>query len=882
MRPRSVDLTAEQFAVPSHPVQSDHFMDVLEEDLVNAGHVPSRVLPEDDLGLPGLRGSPRLSHQMASGRSFLQTTIGDTSFLPPDPEDPRRCSTGVKTRGSPLSGSPTEEVRKSLQFVDSEHNSEAEEEVVVEGGEEPSYVQQQDKSNQFAPVNSLGFQLPIIKTQEEEEENCRLSSDTFITSPAPPTLSVIQEERSSQMASTGRSQLGSESREQQQQQQGDNETVTEKRTPARPRRSTISYTTQNIEDIASSEEKIKEEEHLEEKAPTGLMFFPISPDQSKGEKRKSEEGPGKRAAQETKRIRVPAEPKSLPAKAPAVRAVKNPAPPRPMRAMNNPHVTKTVPKGKTMEAKAQSMPSKSTVSRVPSQPMRRLQLGGKKSSLIHRPNPFASRNMYYDDKWVEKQERGFTRWLNFMLTPQSLEEETSMVPGAVDVAKLWSQCTKDVRVPRAPTREVLSLRAYTARREMNRLRRNACKLWQSSQVASVVSRLELEIDKLRLVIRKDRNFNRDVGMKQKLLQLLLSYNPLWLRIGLETVYGELVSLGNNSDVLGLSRFLVTRLLSNPEILAEWAHPSVPHSYRDGHQEALNRFALKKFLELVYFLDAAKEARMIRMNPCLFCPDSEFKSSREMLLTFSKEFLQGEGDVTKHLAYMGYTVKHKQTKLDEFDYAVTNFRTDLRCGLRLARVAELLTGSVLAAQMRVPAISRTQKVHNTEVAVTAYKAGGYDVPSSITAKDLVDGHQEKTLQFLWSIIFGHSLSQVLDVSKLKEEIVHLRRSLRARAALGEHVALSGQKWLQELASRSPGQKRGLELGETVSLLLQWAQLVTAHHGVHVENWTVSWADGRGLCLLVNHYQPTLLEAAEIQHQTTLTHQVICSGTKSDCH
>jgi len=229
-------------------------------------------------------------------------------------------------------------------------------------------------------------------------------------------------------------------------------------------------------------------------------------------------------------------------------------------------------------------------------------------------------------------------------------------------------------------------------------------------------------------------------------------------------------------------------------------------------------------------------------------------------------------VTKHLAYMGFTVKHKQTKLDEFDYAVTNFRTDLRCGIRLARVAELLTGSVLAAQMRVPAISRTQKVHNTEVAVSAYKDGGFDVPSSITAKDLVDGHQEKTLQFLWSIIFGHSLSQVLDVSKLKEEIVHLRRSLRARAALGESVALAGQKWLQEMASRSPGsQKKGAELGETVALLLQWAQLVTAHHGAYVENWTVSWADGRSLCLLVNHYQPALLEAAEIQHQTTLTHQ-----------
>merc|ERR1712209_335978 len=145
----------------------------------------------------------------------------------------------------------------------------------------------------------------------------------------------------------------------------------------------------------------------------------------------------------------------------------------------------------------------------------------------------------------------------------------------------------------APTREVLSLRAYTARREMNRLRRNACKLWQSSHVASVVTRLELEIDKLRLVIRKDRNFNRDVGMKQKLLQLLLSYNPLWLRIGLETIYGEIIPMDGATDMLTISQYILTRLLSNPDILAMYAHPTVPHHYKDGYENHLRKFTLKK-------------------------------------------------------------------------------------------------------------------------------------------------------------------------------------------------------------------------------------------------------------------------------------------------
>ena len=35
--------------------------------------------------------------------------------------------------------------------------------------------------------------------------------------------------------------------------------------------------------------------------------------------------------------------------------------------------------------------------------------------------------------------------------------------------------------------------------------------------------------------------------------------------------------------------------------------------------------------------------------------------------------------------MGYIVSHVQTPLDEFDYAVTNLRSDLRDGLRLGSV-----------------------------------------------------------------------------------------------------------------------------------------------------------------------------------------------------
>lgn len=38
-----------------------------------------------------------------------------------------------------------------------------------------------------------------------------------------------------------------------------------------------------------------------------------------------------------------------------------------------------------------------------------------------------NRNMYYDDRWVEKQIAGFTNWLNFILTPPEEEDVASKV-----------------------------------------------------------------------------------------------------------------------------------------------------------------------------------------------------------------------------------------------------------------------------------------------------------------------------------------------------------------------------------------------------------------------------------------------------------------------
>ncbi|RXM34307.1 Abnormal spindle-like microcephaly-associated protein-like [Acipenser ruthenus] len=440
------------------------------------------------------------------------------------------------------------------------------------------------------------------------------------------------------------------------------------------------------------------------------------------------------------------------------------------------------------------------------------------------PLPFAAKNMFYDERWIEKEEQGFTWWINYILTPDDFKVNTEVSKVNAVSLVCGAEHQNRINVPKAPTKEEMSFKTYTANCRLNRLRRAACRLFASEDMVKAIRRLELEIEARRLLVRKDRHLWKDIGERQKVLNWLLSYNPLWLRIGLETIFGELVSLESNSDIMGLAMFVLSRLLWNPDIAAEYRHPKVPHLYRDGHEEALSRFTLKKLLLLVCFLDRAKESRIIEHDPCLFCLDSEFKTTKDLLLAFSRDFLSGEGILSRHLSYMGLAVSHAQTPLDEFNFAVRNLATDLRCGVRLVRIMELFTQNwSLSSKLRVPAISRLQKMHNVEVALQVLRARGVELNdehgAKIDSRDIVDGHREKTL----------ACSVDLDCQT------------------------------------------------KVKLLMDWVNAVCAFYNIKVENFTVSFSDGRVLCYLIHHYHPCYLALDSISQNTTQTVECGQRGT-----
>lgn len=315
----------------------------------------------------------------------------------------------------------------------------------------------------------------------------------------------------------------------------------------------------------------------------------------------------------------------------------------------------------------------------------------------------------------------------------------------------------------------------------------------------------------------------------------------------------------------LKNFIINRVLSDSETLQKYTKGrcSIPSgSFEKKYREEMRILILTRLLVLVIFLDKAKMANALDRVPCLFIKESKLKSTSDVLIKFCRECLYAEGNIIKHLTRLGISVSYKQEPIDELDFTVSNLAADIRDGVRLTRVAEILTNATpksLLTKLRLPAVSRLQKLHNVGVVLSLFDEIGVHNTLDIAAHHIVDGYREQVLQLLWMIAAKCGIFNVLNCKTLEEEIEKVKLSKRnyaRRWSLRETNEIHMPQTLcgNELCS----------LDEKVkALLIFWCSAVTSKFGIHVYDFTHSFNDGVVLCLLIHYYHPGLLSLDDIK-------------------
>ena len=411
-------------------------------------------------------------------------------------------------------------------------------------------------------------------------------------------------------------------------------------------------------------------------------------------------------------------------------------------------------------------------------------------------------------------------------------------------------------------------RSLAVHQRMAHVRQKARALWQSEEMQRIRDVVESEINKGKIQIRADRDLHADLTQRKALLTLLLgSYETPWLRLGLETLSGQTIEPKRKKvpsdesrfdlkpvEKSSLSRmqvalrdFIVNRVLFDQGVLAKYTKGKckVPSGQFEVEYKAdMRMLVLYRVMVLMFYLDHAKQAHLLEQT--LFRKQSSQKSSKEMLAGFCRLFLASSGDVVKQFQRVGLRVYHKQDPLDEIDFVVKNIATDLRDGIRLGRLTEVLTASTyqsLLRQLRVPAISRLPKIHNVNI-VLERLGQEFTLPAGVAPHHVVDGHREKVLQLLWALVAHFCLPDFLKPSLLQNEINRIERSRG------------------EVISNFENSTEKLSEDSLVELILQWTNAVFLDFGLAVANLSSDWADGVPCCLLIHFYHPEILEVKKI--------------------
>ena len=299
--------------------------------------------------------------------------------------------------------------------------------------------------------------------------------------------------------------------------------------------------------------------------------------------------------------------------------------------------------------------------------------------------------------------------------------------------------------------------------------------------------------------------------------------------------------------------------------------------------------LLRSLMLIKLLDGSKAMSSISSSLCLFLPTSPYKSSAMIVKALAQMLNPGIGDVLRLLQHLDYGVDHRQYPLEEFNYHIENLAVDLRDGVILTRLVELLlypTASYLLARandadattavlmpggetlcllegehdwplsqhLKFPCLGRATKLYNVQLALSALMGvrGLDSLVRDTRAEDIVDGFREKTVALLWSLTGKWGLGSLLDWDDVQREIRRISKASQV-----------------ELEDDCDDFDQGFE-GHKMRLKA-WATAVARSRGLQVKNLSTSFSDGKVFQAIIEEYAWYLDNCSQDQVRSLPLHE-----------
>ena len=426
----------------------------------------------------------------------------------------------------------------------------------------------------------------------------------------------------------------------------------------------------------------------------------------------------------------------------------------------------------------------------------------------------------------------------------------------------------------------------------DKLRKELVDLYNSQENALIYSRVQAAVLYGSLSLSHEAIFRmqslaNDVGRKKQFLKFWTdNYNSDLLKIALETVIGKQVNMQNCCDSSGsspgkagirkaLAQFIEVFLLRNEDIGFKSAGTG-------GAVNDLGSRTILRSLMLVKALDLLQQNINTESRTCLFRRSAVCKSSVSAVQTLIQMVNPAVGDSLRALRQLGYEVYCEQNAMEEISHHVKNIAVDLRDGVALTRLVELLLYKTssregnrihdsdnnticmpegetiliggngiwpLSQHLKLPCLSRAAKLWNVHIALAALAnvKGITKAIEDVSAADIVDGYREKILKLLWALVGRYGLFGMVDRNDLKQEIRRLSPS---------------QMHLDDLDANDKADYQT----QCEHLLKAWTKAVASSKGQVVRNFTTSFSDGQTFKAILDEYEPYLLQTSALEAGT----------------